>query len=346
MPRTRIATTLANEIWKRLSFAPLLVVATGPLLWGGLSQSRAEEPKPPTDSFALVGNVEPDGAYSLTTQPDGSSAAPSPFSFGLEYSIHTDYIFRGINFSEFPGEGRELPNHQLSVDVGVDLGLLLDGESGSLGTLGFNTWLEWFGGQKNIDPIGGGQNLQETDYTITWSTDIESIGSTLTLGYIFYAFPNAKAINTQEWTVTLEHNDAWMWKWLWPENEEGVLNPSIFYAMDVDAAAGGSWIEFGFSHDFSISEHVTLTPSLLLASDHRWLDPILATGRTGSTRLAFVQYGITLGYDLSAAWNIPEGSGAWSMSGFVYLNDAVGDPEDRGLIQDEFFGGVSIGVSF
>ena len=33
-------------------------------------------------------------------------SAPSPFSVGLEYSIYSDYVFRGINFSEFPGAGR------------------------------------------------------------------------------------------------------------------------------------------------------------------------------------------------------------------------------------------------
>ena len=51
----------------------------------------------------------------------------------------------------------------------------------------------------------------------------------------FLAFPNAQAANAQERTVALEHNDAWMWKWLWPDNEDGAVNPSIFYAMDVVA---------------------------------------------------------------------------------------------------------------
>ena len=32
---------------------------------------------------------------------------------------------------------------------------------------------------------------------------------------------------THEWWVLFEHNDAWMWDWLWPGNEDGVLNPSF-----------------------------------------------------------------------------------------------------------------------
>ncbi len=271
---------------------------------------------------------------------------PAPLSFGLEYSLYSDYIFRGINFSEIPGEGRERGNHQLSVDFGVDLGPLFEREAGSLGSLSFNTWFEWFAGQKKFDPASGGQNLQEVDYSIAWSYDIEPIATTLTLGYVFFSFPNAKAANTQEWTVTLEHNDAWMWKWLWPDNADGVLNPSFFYAMDVVAAPGKSWIELGISHEFQVAEHVTVTPGVIAAIDHGYLDPILGTGRSGSTRFAYLQYGLNIGYDLSTAMRLPAKIGSWSMSGFLYFNDALGNPEDNGTIQDEFFGGVSIGVSF
>ena len=272
--------------------------------------------------------------------------SPRLFSFGLEYSLYSDYIFRGINFSEVPREGRERLNHQLGVDFGVDLGLLFERDAGSLGTLTFNTWFEWFAGQKKIDPASGGQNLQEVDYSIAWSYDVDPIATTLTLGYVFFSFPNAKTANTQEWNVTLEHNDAWMWKWLWPENEDGVLNPSLFYAMDLVAAPGGSWMELGISHEFQVCENVTVTPGVIAAIDHRYLDPILGTGRRGSTRFAYLQYGLNIGYDLSAAFGIPANAGAWSMSGFLYFNDAMGNPEDNGTIQDEFFGGVSIGVSF
>lgn len=270
----------------------------------------------------------------------------SMLSFSLEYSIYSDYIFRGINFSEIPREGRERLNHQLSLDLGVDLGLLFDRDAGSLGTLNFNTWFEWFAGQKKIDPVSGGQNLQEVDYTIAWSYDMEPIATTFTLGYVFFSFPNAKTANTQEWTVALEHNDAWMWKWLWPDNVDGVLNPSIFYAMDVVAAPGGSWLELGVSHEFQVAENVTLTPGIIAAIDHRYLDPILGNRRSGSTRLAYVQYGLNVGYDLSGGMKLSEKLGSWSMSGFLYFNDAVGNPEDNGTIQDEFFGGISFGVSY
>lgn len=345
--------------WK----APVLAVAVtccSVTAQEGLSSKR----NPATGRTTLPTEDNGDvGAHSITTlslasssQPQEEKEAPveraaiapaaSPFSFGLEYSVYSDYIFRGINLSEYPGEGREKPNHQLSVDVAIDLGLLVDREAGSLGELSFNTWFEWFAAQEKIDPVHGGQNLQEVDYSIAWSYDIEPIASTLTLGYVFFSLPNASAANTQEWTVALAHNDAWMWKWLWPDNEDGILNPSVFYAMDVVAAQGGSWIELGINHEFQIAENLTLTPGVIVAIDHRYLGPILGTGRGGSTRLAYVQYGLNAGYDLSAALSLPEKVGAWSLSGFLYFNDALGNVEDAGVIQDEFFGGVSIGCSF
>ena len=36
-----------------------------------------------------------------------TESAQRPWSLGLTYSLYSDYIFRGINFSEYPREGRE-----------------------------------------------------------------------------------------------------------------------------------------------------------------------------------------------------------------------------------------------
>ncbi|MCP4592646.1 MAG: hypothetical protein GY842_18080 [bacterium] len=273
-------------------------------------------------------------------------ALASPFSFDVTYYLYSDYVFRGINFSEYPTEGREKPNHQLTTDISVDVGALFGQQPGTCGTFSFGTFFEWYAMQKVFDPEHGGQNLQEVDYVLSWAYDLESIATSFTLGYTFYAFPNAKSINTQEWWFTLEHNDAWMWKWMFPENEDGVLNPSFLFAQDVEVTHGGCWMEFGISHDFELFENFTLTPSMIFAMDHRYLDPLLGTGSNGASRLAYVQYGITTTYDLTPALRMPDWAGALTLSGFLYFNDALGNPEDNRLIQDELFGGMSIGWSW
>ena len=212
--------------------------------------------------------------------------------------------------------------------------------------MAFSTWFEWYADQEILNPAAGGNNLQEVDYTIAWSYDVEEIASTVGVAFVFYTFPHAKPFNTQELDFSLDHNDAWMWKWLWPDNENGVLNPSVLYAIDLDATHNGGWIELGFSHEYSLTDYLALTPSVTVAIDHGYLDPILGTGRSGSTRLAYVQYGLNLDYDLTAACSLPSDYGGVTLSGFLFFNDALGNPEDDGLIQDELFGGVSLGWSF
>ena len=269
-----------------------------------------------------------------------------PFSMDVTYYLFSDYIFRGINFSEYGTEGREKLNHQMTTDMSFDIARMFNRPAGQWGTFTFSTFFEWYAAQKRIDPEHGGQNLQEVDYVLAWSYDIEPIATNLTLGYTFYAFPNAKGLNTSEWFLGLEHNDAWMWKWLFPNNEDGVLNPSFTFAQDVGVADGGCWMELGISHDFELFENFTLTPEATLAIDHRYLDPLLGTGKDGSTRLAYIQYGLTGAYDLTPILKLPDWAGSMTIAGFLYFNDALGNPEEHGLIQDEFFGGMSIGWSW
>ncbi len=280
-------------------------------------------------------------AITLTESED------SPFSLDLTYSLYSDYVFRGINFSEFKGEGREKLNHQLDISVTLDLGAFLGNGSGTNGTLNFGVWFEWYGAQKKIDPVDGGQNLQEVDYYISWSYDIEDIATTLTLGYTSYSFPNLSSINTNEWWFGLEHNDAWMWKALWPDNDDGVFNPSFTFYQDFDQGAGNAiWIEIGLSHEFAINDRLSVTPSWLLAIDHDYYHHFAGDPHENTTRLAYMQWGMNVTYQLGEALGLTPVPKSVTPSGFLYFNDALGSAEDNGTIQDEFFGGVSIGFSF
>lgn len=319
--------------------------------------SAQESALAPNGQEPVGGNIEP-SSFALQPGEDETAAErveittfeeekpACPASFDVTYYLYSDYIFRGINFSEYGTEGREKLNHQMTTDMSFDLGKMFGQPAGQWGTVSFGTFFEWYGAQKVLDPEHGGQNLQEVDYVLSWSYDIEPIATGLTLGYTFYTFPNAKGINTSEWFFSLAHNDAWMWRWLWPNNEDGVLNPSFFFAQDVDIADGGCWMEFGLSHAFGLFDNFTLTPEVVFAVDHRWLDPVLGTGRPGATRLAFVRYGLSGAYDLTPMLHLPDWAGSVSLAAFLYFSDALGNIEDNDLIQDEFYGGMSIGWSW
>lgn len=272
-----------------------------------------------------------------------------PATLDVTYSIYSDYVWRGVNRSEYAGEGREKPNHQVHVDLGIDIGEWVGEAPGTCGMFRFSTFLEWFAAQKKLNPIGGGQNLQEVEYTLAWSYDIEDWYTTMELGYIFWTYPNAKAGNTDEWFLSLDHNDAWMWKWMWADNEDGVLNPKFTLYHDVDASGGDAvWMELGFSHDFQLEDcpNVTITPSWTLGIDHNFYSEIVAGPTDRTTRFGNMLWGLDIAYDMTEWLRIPDGWGSVALTGSLYFSDALGNAEDSGVIQDEFFGGISLGYSF
>ncbi len=263
------------------------------------------------------------------------------FEIGLGYTLVSDYIFRGINFSEYAGEGREKPNHQLSTSLSVDLEKL---GLGPIGSIGFDTWYEWFAAQEKIN--GEGANIQEIDFVVYWAYDIEPIATDLSIGWTHYSFPNSQVFRTNEWWFSLEHNDAWMWKWLLPDNEDGVLNPTFFFAHDWDLVEG-AWMELGISHGFEFEAipYTTFTPGMKLAVDMGYLGSVTGTD-DHDTRLAYVEYSLAIDFDLSGALSLPEELGSITLTPFLNFNDALGGPESHRTIQDEFYGGVSVGWSW
>ncbi|HNQ23843.1 MAG TPA: hypothetical protein PKK06_12175 [Phycisphaerae bacterium] len=288
------------------------------------------------------------------------SESKCPATFDLTYTVMSDYIFRGINYSEYPGEGREDLNHQLNVDLGMDLAKLFGHDPGTWGHLGFATWFEWYAGQEKLNPIEGGQNLQEIDYTVYWKYPLRAIETDFTLGWTFYDFANLSTLlkrdpfpgndkddTTNEWFVKFEHNDAWLWKWLWPQNDAGVLNPSLAVFHDTGIAAGNAaWIEFGLNHEFPVFDKLTVTPSWTLGVDHNYYREFAGDPDGKTTRLGNMLWGLDVSYDLTELLRIPARWGTMRLSGLLYFSDALGNPENNGIIKDEFFGGVALGYSF
>jgi hypothetical protein len=269
----------------------------------------------------------------------GGWTKPVPLSFSIDYTLVSDYIFRGINFSEYRGEGREKPNHQMGVGVEYDTEVI--------GSFGATFWWEWFTAQNKLTPGYGGNN-QEIDYSVYWSYEIAPIDLTVETGWIAYEFPSAKgdAGTTYEWYFTLSYDDSGLFG-----TENPVLNPYFAFYMDVDLADNASWMEFGVSHDFVLADmgasgfpilkDMTVTPSIVAGLDQRYLSRITGVGRD-STRLANIVYGLAVAYDLSGALNIPEQYGSLGITGFLNFSDALRDD----ILNDEFWGGMTVGYEW
>lgn len=317
-----------------------------------LSLAAVQEPQLPASKPSSAPTTAPAAPQTAEQADDEDEEDPKPrwlrpFSFDVTYSLYSDYVWRGINLSEYETEGSEAPNHQLTTTLDVDLGKFFNRrQDGEFGVFSFEAFFEWYAHQIDIDPVYGARNLQEIDYTLTYSYEVAPISTTLATGYVFYRYPKHKEIATEEWFFRVEHNDAWMWKWLWPDNEDGILNPYVEYWQDTHLVAPGAWIQFGVSHDFEVAPSFTVTPGVDFGIEHNWLQPTLGLEGRG-TNFANVQYGLTLEYDMTELIALEKwGFGSIVVSGFIFYSDAVGNPAQNRWIRDELYGGMSIGWSF
>lgn len=269
-------------------------------------------------------------------------AAPEPFplKFGAAYYLYSDYVWRAKNLSEYATEGREKLNHQMTTTISWT--------TKDFGTFGFNTFFEWYADQEKLNRFAGDDNLQEVDYNFWWAYQIKPIATELKLAYTYDIFPNASRLlnsdaepgnnnddRTSYYDIQLTHNDAWMWKWLFPNNEAGVLNPYFLFSQDVGAMPG-VWMELGISHPFKIPgiDNLTITPAYKMFGDcSYWSD---------GCKIAGDQVSLVTAYDLTPLLHLPKWAGKIVITGDLYFNNALGTAESNGSLSDEFWGGMSV----
>jgi hypothetical protein len=271
-----------------------------------------------------------------------------PIGFSIDYTVVSDYVWRGINLSEYKGEGREKLNQQLGIGISYD--------AGKLGTFSGSFWFEWYSGQDNAAFGGGKHHLQEVDYTLSWSYDIPETPLSVELGWIAYQFPFLKG--DPQWThevyVSVSVDDGALLRLLGCNVDGPILSPYVTYYHDLDDVQAG-WLEIGISHEFALAElgmdgvpilkDTTLTPSLVLGIDHNYYDKLGVGSTNGQgTRLGNLQYGIDATVDLSSVFGIPEKYGSLSLTGFLRFSQALHD--QNAAVQDEFYGGVTIGYEW
>ena len=160
------------------------------------------------------------------------------------------------------------------------------------------------------------------------------------LGMNFFNYPNAPSgrNDDMEWYLQVCHNDAWMWKALWPDNEKGVLNPFIFFAQNVDEAARGTALLIGFNHPFEVPgvKYLTINPQFSMAMDNRLVCKLV--GAEPTTKMLFLNYGMTVSYSLARALKLPPSVGDITVSGNLYYSQALAV-----YIDDVLYGGMQIG---
>jgi len=224
----------------------------------------------------------------------------------------------------------------------MNVGLSYD--TGNFGSINAGFWFEWYAGQRQLTP-GCDSDLQEIDYTLSWSYDVKQLATKVEVGWVTYQLPQLDGdVRTDyDWFIGLSFDDSKLFG-----TEESVLNPTVKYYYNLDQVKGGQWMEFGISHGFALSKlgcdktpilkDMTITPSATLGVDHRSF--------TSATQLSNILYGLAFSYDLSGALGIPAKCGSLNLTGFINYSQALGLKDDVPGYQDEFFGGVKVGYAW
>ena len=310
-----------------------VTVASGPA-WGeeSILLAAAEEKAPPADEKPAAKEAE--------------KAAKSGFTFGIDYALVSDYVWRGINRSEYAGEGREQLNHQLGISVKSamkDLGLP------DVGAVKLSAWFQYYLGNESttFDP-GADHKLQEIVYTLAWQHEIPDTPLTVAAGLIGY--------NNVHTATDLHYTFEVFGKVILDDGallgqDEAVFSPSLAYIWDFDAVNAGvavAAIEHKFALDDVAEElqGITVTPSAAIILDNRYIDKRLASAGapTGhkSTTLSSWQFGLVGSYDLGSALELDSDL---TVSLFANFSNALSRSE-LPVLNDEFFGGLKIGWSF
>ncbi|MCD6364520.1 MAG: hypothetical protein J7M14_01465 [Planctomycetes bacterium] len=256
-----------------------------------------------------------------------------PLSITAGYTLASDYVWRGVNRSEYTNEGHEMVNHQATVGVSMDL---KDAGLADVGTIRATVWTEVYAGQK---ALGGSSHVQELDYTLAWSCDIPDTALGVELGWIAYTYPAAGGGDRNKtYEVFGKISYSGDGEFL-ADQEESLLNPYLKYYYDYDEVDAG-WLELGISHEFDLAEvseglnNLTAVPSIVIGIDNSYWDE--------KTRLGNIEYGLDIAYDLAAALNMPEEYGSVGVTGFIKFSDGLGDAR----LNNELYGGISVGYSW
>lgn len=291
---------------------------------------------------AAGGDEAPDGAAPAEDADEPVKSLPVEFT--IDYVLVTDYVWRGINLSEYRGEGREKLNHQLDLSATAnlkDLGLP------DFGSVTLDVWFEYYVGNESLDAAADNK-LQEVDYTVAWEYEIPKTPLTVEAGWIAYVFPHAggKAHESFEVYGRVGLDDSKLFG-----TEDPVLSPSVAYYYDYDSVKAGfliTTIEHEFAMDdlargAAVLRDITLTPAASFILDNRYLDkaigPAPGHSRHKSTSLSSVDVGVEAGYDLGKALDLPDDCGSLKLSVFANYSH----PLRRDLLANEFYGGLRIG---
>ena len=223
------------------------------------------------------------------------------------------------------------------------------------GTVTIGWWADWFADQERITPNHGG-SLNEWDLILTWAHAIPRTPLTFSLTYDYWVLPpyneggaSHDSFSGSELWFTLAFDDSVIFG-------RPVLNPSVVWVRDIDDYRE-SWIDIGVTHTFSLASsglaylpvirHLSITPKIVIGVDDGYVDAIL--NQDPETRLASINYSLTVSHNLGAALGLHPAYGGLSIRGVIQFKDQMDDYDNDSfypVLRDELYGGIGLTYSW
>jgi hypothetical protein len=260
-------------------------------------------------TFAVLGIL----AMALSTAIAADQSFSAPIQGKVGYSFMSDYMWRGVNMSNVLGGHEGTGAQEATYGAGINFN---DLSPDLPGTFWVTVQQAYFNDFEGTDG-----NLAKNDVFLSYMlTDL--LGGDWTFGYRYYEWRHVNMINgipitgdntthTQEASIQYALNDGELFKSLTGQDwGKRVLNPTVTYIYDYEMADGGLLMG-SLSHDFDLAEitpdltGLSLTPSWSIVFDDEYYAPYFSSLSGGAIRdegdrkVAYMQYGLNLGADLS-----------------------------------------------
>ncbi len=269
--------------------------------------------------LALAGSDQ-ESVYAVPASPDATAGINNGgVNIAIDVMYTTDYVFRGIDRSEFGGS-EDAPNVQFDSTLSFDLGKLP------------HPFIGVFVNIYNSDPISRFQEIRPY-LGIDWT--IRPIN--LVLGHNTYLYPERDETNTSEVFGKLTIDDSGFWQTSAP-----ILSPYLLAAYDYDLY-NGWYIEAGVAHDFQIEDTgLVITPTARVA--YVMAHQFFAAGPDRNDS-GFQHYdvGFNVRYSLNKLFEVSPRFGEWSLQGECFYTDNINN-ELRADTQ--IWGGIGIGFKY
>lgn len=242
-------------------------------------------------------------------------------NFDLDVLLLTNYVYRGVDYSDVPGAS------------GSDLNMLADAKiSFDLGPRAPHPFLAALANVYNPDPVS---RFQEVFGAIGADWTLKPV--TFTAAVQSYTYPERDQANTAEAYGMALVDDSRLFR-----SDKPVFNPYIAAAYDYELNDGW-YIETGISHDFVFEDlSLTVTPIARVAYTIGWQQQFIFVVDPG-TGWQHYDLGVQVQYKLNSLLNLSTRWGLWYIKGEVFY---TGHLSDSTVGQTVTWGGGGIGFTY